>query len=253
MAVKTKLLSNQKKCDVKVINADDPMTRYLEFEGIQKTLSFSRKKKVQRGAFVKDEKIFVALKDRIKEVCSVAEMNLKGLHNLENFLGACTAGFFLGADLVAIRQTATSFQGLPHRMELISEEDGITWINDSKATNVGATKMSILSFERDIFLIAGGFDKNSELEFILPAVKSRVKKMFLIGEAAKRFYEFFKNEVETEIVSNLETAVSVISSEATSGQVVLFSPACSSFDQFDDYIDRGNCFRELVHRSKEIS
>ena len=253
LSVKTKLLSNQRESDVKVINSDDPITRHLEFEGEQQTLTFSRKKEVSKGAFVRNDKIYIVLKDKIEEICGVSEMNLKGIHNLENFLGACAAGIFLGANIDAMRNTGLNFKGLSHRMEIISEKNGITWINDSKATNLGATKMSIMSIPGDVVLIAGGSDKKSDLEYILPAVKSKVKKIFLIGDAAKRFHEFFKDEVVTEIVFDLEKAISVISSQAVSGQTVLFSPACSSFDQFKDYIDRGNCFRELVCERNENS
>ena len=251
LSVKAKLLCNQKKDDVKIINFDDPITRHLEFEGEQRTLTFSRKEAVKNGAFVKNDKVYIIADDDIQEVCDIAEIYLPGLHNLENFLGACAAGSFLGADIIAMKRTAINYKGLPHRMEIVSKKDGITWINDSKATNVGSTKMSILSLQDDVILIAGGFDKNSDLEYILPAIKSKVIKIFLIGDSAKRFYEFFQNEVETEIVFNLEDAVSAISKRVISGQTVLFSPACSSFDQFDDYIQRGNTFRELVNERYE--
>ena len=147
-----------------------------------------------------------------------------------------------------MKDTAKFFKGLPHRMALILEKDGVTWINDSKATNVGSTKMSVMSLESDIILIAGGFDKNSDLEYILPAIKSKVIKIFLIGDSAGRFYNFFEGVVDTKIVFNLEDAISDISRLVISGQTVLFSPACSSFDQFNDYVERGNAFRELVYK-----
>ena len=118
--------------------------------------------------------------DEIDEICDTSEMYLTGLHDLENFLAACAAGAYLGADIVAMKDTAKFFKGLPHRMELILEKDGVTWINDSKATNVGSTKMSVMSLQSDIILIAGGFDKNSDLEYILPAIKSKVIKIFLM-------------------------------------------------------------------------
>ena len=251
LSVKTKLLCNQKKNDVKIINSDDPITKHLEFEGEQETLTFSRKGEVEKGSFVKNDKIYIISDDTIQEVCDISEIYLPGLHNLENLLGACAAGSFLGADIVSMKRTAINFKGLPHRMEVISKKNDITWINDSKATNVGSTKMSLLSLRGNVILIAGGFDKNSNLEYILPAVKSKVIKIFLIGDSAKRFYEFFQSEVETEIIFNLEDAVSIISKRAISGQTVLFSPACSSFDQFDDYIQRGNAFRELVNERYE--
>ena len=248
LSVKAKLFSNQKKNDVKIINSDDPISRHLQFEGDQQTLTFSRKNKVNKGSFVNNGKIYVVLEDEIKEICDISEMYLTGLHDLENFLAACAAGAYLGADIVAMKDTAKFFKGLPHRMELILEKDGVTWINDSKATNVGSTKMSVMSLESDIILIAGGFDKNSDLEYILPAIKSKVIKIFLIGDSAGRFYNFFEGVVDTKIVFNLEDAISDISRLVISGQTVLFSPACSSFDQFNDYVERGNAFRELVYK-----
>ena len=194
----------KKKNDVKIINSDDPITKHLEFEGEQETLTFSRKGKVKKGSFVKNDKIYIISDDTIQEVCDISEIYLPGLHNLENLLGACAAGSFLGADIVSMKRTAINFKGLPHRMEVISKKNDITWINDSKATNVGSTKMSLLSLRENVILIAGGFEKNSNLDYILPAVKSKVIKIFLIGDSAKRFYEFFQSEVETEIVFNLE-------------------------------------------------
>ena len=141
---------------------------------------------------------------------------------------------------------ARKFEGLPHRMEIVSRSGGVTWINDSKGTNVGATTMSLMSVEGGVLLIAGGTDKGGDLSPLLGPMRERVRKMFLIGEAADRFAAFFESAVPVERSGTLGEAVRRAAVEVRTGETVLLSPACSSFDQFRDFEHRGDVFREFA-------
>ena len=179
-------------------------------------------------------------------VCGADELLVPGLHNLENFLAACAAAHFLGADAGAMARVARGFEGLPHRMEVVGEAGGVRWVNDSKGTNVGATAMSLESVAGDVLLIAGGVDKGSDLAPMRPWVEKKVRRMILIGEAAERFGRFFDGCAPVVYAKTLDEAVRIAHEEAREGDTVLLSPACSSFDQFRDYAHRGDAFRQMV-------
>ncbi|MEE9255559.1 MAG: UDP-N-acetylmuramoyl-L-alanine--D-glutamate ligase [bacterium] len=245
-AIKARLFANQGTGDAKVLNADDPLTaRYLA-GGPQQALAFSRRSAPARGAYADESEVYIVEEGGRLRVCGTDEIVVPGVHNLENFLAACAAAHFLGADVEAMARLARRFEGLPHRMEIVARIGGVTWVNDSKGTNVGATAMSLLSVASGVLLIAGGTDKGSDLSPLIEPVRSRVRKMFLIGEAADRFKGFFEGVVPVDCVGTLEEAVRRSASEAKEGETVLLSPACSSFDQFRDYAHRGDAFREIV-------
>lgn len=249
--LKARLLARQEAGDAKVLNGDDPLTaRYLA-GGPQAALEFRRSGKVARGAFLDGGALTLARPEGAERICAAAELRVAGVHNIENFLAACAAADFLGAPAEAMAQAARTFEGLPHRMEYIAEAGGVHWVNDSKGTNVGATAMSLMSVEGGVLLIAGGTDKGSDLAPLEAPVRERVRKMFLIGEAAPRFAAFFEGKVPLEAAGDLETAMKLCREEARPGETVLLSPACSSFDQFHDYAARGDAFRRLVERLQE--
>ncbi len=245
-AIKARLFANQGPGDAKVLNADDSLTaRYLA-GGPQQALAFSRRSVPVRGVYAGEGEISIVEEGERRKICGTDEVAVPGVHNLENFLAACAAAHFLGADPEAMARLARRFEGMAHRMEIVSRAGGVTWVNDSKGTNVGATVMSLMSVESGVLLIAGGTDKGSDLAPLLKPVRSRVRKMFLIGEAAERFEAFFEGVVPIDRSGTLEEAVQCSAAEAKAGETVLLSPACSSFDQFRDYVHRGDVFREIV-------
>lgn len=249
-AIKARLFANQGTGDAKVLNADDPLTaRYLD-GGPQQALAFSRRSVPARGVYAGEGEISIVEEGERRRICGLDEVIVPGVHNLENFLAACAAAHFLGADAEAMARVARRFEGMAHRMEIVSRAGGVTWVNDSKGTNVGATLMSLMSVESGVLLIAGGTDKGSDLAPLLEPVRSRVRKMFLIGDAAERFGEFFESIVPIDRSGTLEEAVRRSAAEAKAGETVLLSPACSSFDQFRDYVHRGDVFREIVQSLK---
>ncbi|MEE9273841.1 MAG: UDP-N-acetylmuramoyl-L-alanine--D-glutamate ligase [bacterium] len=246
-ALKARLLENQGPGDAKVLNADDPLTARRLAGGEQAALAFSRAGAVgEAGAFAEGGEVFLMEAGVRRPVCAVSDLAVPGVHNLENFLAACAAAGFLGAPPEAMARLARSFRGLAHRMEPIAEIGGVRWVNDSKGTNVGATAMSLRSVEGGVLLIAGGTDKGSDLAPLEGPVRERVRRMVLIGEAAGRFARFFEGMAPIDRVGGLEEAVALCAREARPGETVLLSPACSSFDQFRDYADRGEAFRRAV-------
>ena len=244
--IKARLFANQGPEDAKVVNADDPIAARFLGGGDQQALAFSRREPPARGAFLGGGDVILAGKEGRRRVCAASDLSVPGVHNLENFLAACAAADFLGAGPEAMARLARRFEGMPHRMEIVAEVGGATWVNDSKGTNVGATAMSIQSIEGGVLLIAGGTDKGSDLLPLLGPVRERVRKMYLIGAAAERFGEFFGEIVPVEMAGTLEEAVRRCAAEARAGDTVLLSPACSSFDQFRDFEHRGDAFREMV-------
>ena len=244
--LKARLFANQGEGDAKILNADDPLTARYMTPGPQSVLAFSRKGRVRRGAYVEKGDVFLADEGGSTRVCGADELLVPGLHNLENFLAACAAAHFLGADVGAMARVARSFEGLPHRMEVVGEMGGVRWVNDSKGTNVGATAMSLESVTGDVLLIAGGVDKGGDLTPLRTGVERKVRRMILIGEAAERFGRFFDGCAPLAYAKTLDEAVRISQEEARAGDTVLLSPACSSFDQFRDYAHRGDTFREMV-------
>ena len=244
--LKARLFANQGEGDAKILNADDPLTARYMTPGPQSVLAFSRKGRVRRGAYVEKGDVFLADEGGSTRVCGADELLVPGLHNLENFLAACAAAHFLGADVGVMARVARSFEGLPHRMEVVGEMGGVRWVNDSKGTNVGATAMSLESVTGDVLLIAGGVDKGGDLTPLRTGVERKVRRMILIGEAAERFGRFFDGCAPLAYAKTLDEAVRISQEEARAGDTVLLSPACSSFDQFRDYAHRGDAFREMV-------
>ena len=244
--LKARLFANQGEGDAKILNADDPLTARYMTPGPQSVLAFSRKERVRRGAYAVGGDVFLADEAGATRICGASELLVPGLHNLENFLAACAAAHFLGADMAAMARVARSFEGLPHRMEVVGEEGGVRWVNDSKGTNVGATAMSLESLAGDVLLIAGGVDKGSDLAPMRAEVEKKVRRMILIGEAAERLGRFFDGCAPLVYAKTLDEAVRIAHEEARGGDTVLLSPACSSFDQFRDYAHRGDAFRRMV-------
>ncbi|MFQ5895508.1 MAG: UDP-N-acetylmuramoyl-L-alanine--D-glutamate ligase [Nitrospinota bacterium] len=260
-ALKARLLARQGGEDVKVLNADDPWTAPLLAGGPPSLpLGFSLREELEQGAFLRSvdrrsvgrrgSQIVVRPGPGRGELlpCRAEEVALRGVHNLENLLAAFAAGGALGADASALAAVARTFRGLPHRLEEVARLAGVSYVNDSKGTNVGATLRSIESFEEPLVLIAGGTDKGSSLEPLRRAVRERVRLLILLGEARERFRAFFEGEVPLQVVRDLEEAVLAAQGAARPGWVVLLSPACASFDMFRDYEERGERFRGAVER-----
>jgi UDP-N-acetylmuramoylalanine--D-glutamate ligase len=179
-------------------------------------------------------------------VLPVAEIPLRGAHNVENVLAAVCAARLAGVASESIRATVARFKAVEHRLELVRTLDGVEFYNDSKATNVDATKKAVSSFPRGVHLILGGKDKNSDYTQLAPLLRERVQAVYTIGSAAEKIERELAGVVKIVSSETLEQAVASAAEAARAGDVVLLAPACSSFDQFDNYEHRGRVFRDAV-------
>ena len=247
-ASKARVFMNQGDGDLLLLNADDPPTIALKGGARCGVMSFSTKGRVGFGAYVKDGTLVYAPGDGSENVILPAgEIAIKGAHNLENALAAAAISLAAGASVAATAKVLRDFTGLEHRMEFVREFCGVTYINDSKGTNVGAVEKSLEGFDRPVILIAGGLDKHSDFSILAGAVRKRVKKLILIGKAAGAMEDALGSATETVRAGfSLEDAVRLARESAAPGDVVLLSPACASFDMFRDFEDRGRQFKEMV-------
>lgn len=171
-----------------------------------------------------------------------------GAHNLENIISSVITAELCGLDFGGIQNALYSFKGLPHRVEFVGEKNGVSYYDDSKGTNVGATKAALESFNSRILLIAGGRDKEGDFKALSEIVKKRVRKMILIGEAKEKISRELSGLTEVAFADSMSEAVDIAAASAKKGEVVLLSPACASFDMFKDYAERGDVFKKEVKR-----
>ena len=246
---KARIFAEQHGDDVLVLNADDPPTWALKDRARCRVVPFSRKMVLVDGVSVQNGVITNTYFTFTKaHVTHVDDVKIKGVHNLENALAATAIALAAGVQSSIIAKVLREFPGLEHRLEFVRELDGVTYINDSKGTNVGAVEKSVESFDQPVVLIAGGLDKHSDFTPLRPLVKERVKTLILIGKAADVMQEALGNQTDTVRAGSLEDAVKKAKDIAAPGDVVLLSPACASFDMFKDFEDRGRQFKNIVKK-----
>ena len=249
--LKMRMFRNQTAADYAVFNADDPGLAGLSKQVKSHVLKFSRKKEVKEGAFVRDGSVFLRLDGTERKVCRADEIYIPGPHNLENALGAvCVAGA-MKVPVPVIRHTLKTFRGVEHRIERVRELDGITYINDSKGTNVDSSIKAVQTMTDPTVIILGGYDKHTSFDPLSREIvdSSCIRRAVLIGETAP----LIRNSLEragfkqTEFAESLGQAVEAARAAADKGWNVLLSPACASFDMFKDYEERGRVFKEIVN------
>jgi UDP-N-acetylmuramoylalanine--D-glutamate ligase len=248
---KARIFENQRSEDFAVLNADDPTCVAMAGRTRAQVFWFSRQKEVNQGARVRDGAIL--FRDRSgpeetvqREIMLVSEIPLKGAHNLENVLAAVSAGALMGCAPEKIRQAVRDFKAVEHRLEYVATIRGVDYYNDSKATNVDATIKALESFPANIHLILGGKDKGSDYSLLNDVLRQRVKRVYTIGAAAAKIESQVKY-VEVVRAETLENALRKANAVAEPGDVVLLAPACASFDQFKNYEQRGQVFKEIVN------
>ena len=247
-AAKTRITENQGLDDFLVLNAEDKATQMVALKTKAQIFWFSGRRPIKQGAFVHGESIVFLPKEggKAEPVMPVAEISLKGAHNVENVLAAVCVARLAGVSAETIRATVRAFKAVEHRLELVKSLRGVEFYNDSKATNVDAAMKAVASFKGGVHLILGGKDKNSDYGLMAELLKERVKAVYTIGSAAEKIERQLAGVVKMESAGTLQVAVADAAVAAVSGDVVLLAPACSSFDQFDNYEHRGQVFRQLV-------
>ena len=250
---KERIFAEQTGDDYVILNADNARTAASAMRSRARVYWFSAEHPVDRGAWAMDGQLwFRASKDTDPEpVLPLSGIPLKGAHNVENVLAAVCAARLAGAPEAAVRSAIEKFKAVEHRLEFVANLNGVDYYNDSKATNVDATAKAVEAFPGCIHLILGGKDKNSDYRLLSDLLRQRVKAVYTIGSAAGKIESHLRGVVPIHSCETLEKAVATAAGAAHPGDIVLFAPACSSFDQFENYEHRGRVFKELVHQGRD--
>jgi UDP-N-acetylmuramoylalanine--D-glutamate ligase len=248
-AAKSRITENQTAEDFLVLNAEDKAAQMVALKTKAQIYWFSGRRPIKQGAFVHGESILFIPREGAKAepVMPVSEIHLKGAHNVENVLAAVCTARLAKIPAESIRASVAAFKAVEHRLELVKLVNGVEFYNDSKATNVDAAMKAVASFAGGIHLILGGKDKDSDYSLMSELLKERVKIVYTIGSAAEKIERQLHGVVKMVPAETLQVAVAKAAKAATVGDVVLLSPACSSFDQFENYEQRGRVFRQLVN------
>ncbi|MDI6756612.1 MAG: UDP-N-acetylmuramoyl-L-alanine--D-glutamate ligase [Endomicrobiia bacterium] len=241
---KSRIFKNQLPTDYCVLNRDDAVCAGLSDKTPARAVFFSIRRVLARGAYFKND-VFRLNLDGGREKMRV-NLSLPGEHNTSNAVAAFAAARLAGAPLSVIKAAAEDFKGVEHRIEFVASKKGVSYINDSKATNVSSVEVALRSLSDGIWLILGGRDKGSPYSPILPLIRKKVKGIFLIGEAAGKIYEELSGAAPIFKSGTLKAAVVAASKKAVAGDTVLLSPACSSYDQFENFERRGEAFKKIV-------
>ncbi|MCI4445377.1 MAG: UDP-N-acetylmuramoyl-L-alanine--D-glutamate ligase [Candidatus Aminicenantes bacterium] len=245
LQAKKKLFWHQLPGDIAIINRDDSNLWAWRKEKAIELYAFSRKHSVPRGCYLKDSTLWLKLGEELP-VIKTSDIKLRGVHNQENVMAAILASYLAGANLSAIKESVKNFQGLEHRLEEVRTIKGVLFVNDSKATTVDATIKAIQSFDQPIVLILGGRDKGGDFSPLRRALKAKVRKVLLIGEAREKIRKAIEGVCPIEEVFTFREVVQKGFQAARPGDVVLLAPACTSWDMFNNFEERGRLFKKEV-------
>jgi len=241
-AAKQRLFDQQTETDWAVLSADDPDV--ASFHSQAERAYFSASGAV-RGCYLEKGEIFDGFAS--EPICPRADLKLVGLHNLSNTLAAATAGLLMGATRVGVAKAIAAFAPAPHRLELVRKAGGIEFYNDSKATNPEAALAALASFTQPVVLIAGGRNKGSNFQELFSSARDKVRAIVLLGESATELSGLAgAMHIEWHLAADMRHAVVIAAALAQSGDAVLLSPACASYDMFKNYEERGAAFKEAV-------
>ncbi|MBD5134906.1 MAG: UDP-N-acetylmuramoyl-L-alanine--D-glutamate ligase [Lachnospiraceae bacterium] len=247
-AVKMSIASNQDKQQICVLNYEDKILAEESKKLPARVIFYSSKSDLEEGVCLAGDNIVLRLEGKEHLVCGVHDMKLVGIHNVENVMAAAAISYFMGSDIETIRKTIKDFNAVEHRIEYVTEKNGVIYYNDSKGTNTDASIKAIEAMSRPTVLIAGGYDKGSEFDDWIEKFDGTVKQVILIGAtkqkiAAAAHRHGYENVV---MADSLAEAVNLSSQYADKGDAVLLSPACASWDMFKSYEERGRMFKELI-------
>ena len=245
---KFRVIQNQTESDYFIWCADDPVTidEVKKKHIVACSLPFSAEKTQGMAAYIEDDNLIIDITQKLS-LMTIHDLALKGRHNTYNSMAAAIAGKVINIRKETIRESLTDFQGVEHRLEPVIMVAGINFINDSKATNVNSTWYAIECMKTDVVWIVGGIDKGNDYSELLPVVRQKVKAIVCLGKDNKKIIDSFKDAVPTIVeTTSMEEAVRSAYYLAHKGDTVLLSPACASFDLFNNYEDRGRQFKQAV-------
>ncbi|MCE5210913.1 MAG: UDP-N-acetylmuramoyl-L-alanine--D-glutamate ligase [Deltaproteobacteria bacterium] len=244
--IKSRIFANQTKNDFAILNAEDDEQKKMAGSVHARIAKFSSKNILSEGIFVEDKNIVLSMPETGEEKYPLNMINLPGAHNVENVMAAIAAARLCGCGRADIIKAIGAFHGLPHRIEFVREKNSVKFYDDSKGTNVGSVLRALETFAQPVILLLGGRDKEGDFDSLRPLLKTKVKKMILFGEARERIASLIGEDVPFLKKTKLREAVESAYRDAVPGDVILLSPGCASFDEFTNYKERGNFFKEVV-------
>lgn len=247
---KFRIAMNQTENDYLIYDTDDEViTQWLSTHTIKsKLIPFSIEKELPQGAFLKDNKIYIMLENQTTEI-DVEEISLRGKHNIKNTMAASVAARLVNIRNNSLRESLKGFKGAPHRLEEVKVVDGVTYVNDSKATNVNSVFYALDTIKTPIVWIVGGQDKGNDYNSLLPYVHEKVRAIVCLGVDNSPIIQSFHNTIGTLVETrSMDEAVKLAQGFAQEGDTVLLSPACASFDLFKNYEERGDLFKAAVQK-----
>ena len=243
---KFKIFKNQDENDFAILNYEDKDLAE-EYKLKSEKYYFSMEKIGDKGAYVDNGKIYFNNGEKTEEVLDIKDIKIPGDHNVRNIMAAIIACRLLNVDLDLIKKSIISFTGVEHRIEFVREVDGVKYYNDSKGTNPDSTEVAVAAMDGDVVLIAGGYDKGADFDNLIEKSKDKIKTAILFGETAEKISNSCKKSgVEFYITEDLKKAVELARKLSSSGDDVLLSPACASWDMYKSYEIRGQHFKDLV-------
>ncbi|MDA0986117.1 MAG: UDP-N-acetylmuramoyl-L-alanine--D-glutamate ligase [Bacteroidetes bacterium] len=257
---KKRILKNQTLNDLLIYNYEDEWTKKIISNSTPKKIFFSTKSKKPLGtdgAFIDGEKLIVSMNGQLSEVINIHEISIKGEHNLKNAMASTLVAMSLGVNLASLRATLRNFKGVEHRQEFVAKINDVKFVNDSKATTVDSLRSALETINEPIILLLGGKDKGNDYSAINEIVKNKVRSIIAFGDSKEKIEKHFSKIVKTiliETIGNdkpnilsmhkvLDKAVEI----SEKGNTILLSPACASFDWFNDYEERGQVFKKLIY------
>ena len=251
LEAKLRILENQTKDDFAVLNADDENSFKLAQQGKCEKAFFSTRKELEQGTFLRQGQLLSRWRGKEQKIIDLTEIGIKGPHNLSNSCAACAICAILEVAPESMRKALRDFRGVEHRLERVTAISGVSFVNDSKATNVESVWYALQSVSPPIILIAGGKDKGGDFSKLRELAQENVKALILIGEAKEKIKKALGDLVPSEYSDSLEEAVGLSLKQASGGDTVLLSPGCASFDMFRDYQHRGEVFKSSVRNLAE--
>lgn len=245
-AVKERIFACQERDDLAILNAEEPQSQRIAGRLKSEVVLFSSVREVEEGIYADGEELRLTSGRGPEEIYSLDGTVLKGRHNRENAMAAVVAARRCGCPTDAVREALKEFRGIPHRIEAVGGRNGVEYYNDSKGTNIGAVARALETFERPVVLLMGGRYKGGRFSDLREAVTAKVKLLILFGEARETVAAELGDATASIQVAGMRDAVIKASEAAKAGDVVLLSPGCASFDEFSDYRERGDVFRQMV-------
>lgn len=248
---KFKIFANQDENDYAILNYEDKDLA-AKHNIRSKIYYFSIEDVNENGAYLKDNKIFFRDEGETSEIIDTNEIKIPGIHNIKNIMGSIIIAKLFGIENEIIRKSISNFTGVEHRIEFVRNINGIKYYNDSKGTNPDSTEVAIQAMDGEVILIAGGYDKGANFDELIEKSKEKLDSVVLFGETADKIASSCKKSgIEFFVVENLQKAIELVNNFAKKGEDVLFSPACASWDMYNDYEERGRHFKNLVRELKD--